>query len=231
MRLNLQNKHETRLLFLKEFCKELIINSKPPEIPEHEKLIEQELGESYEIGVPIKIEVPVGGKKEERAKQVLPLPKPPVSRYRLKPVTIKPQLQIHPQVMPEIKEDTSARFQPQVQPQPSPGIIKLEKLNFLVQDPRVTVIECPGPGKFILARTSGQITTTRISLTQEEIQSIINVFSEQAKIPIVSGLFKAAVGNLIITAVISDLVGSRFIITKMTPRYMMEQQSQRLPVR
>jgi len=31
---------------------------------------------------------------------------------------------------------------------------------------------------------------------------------------------------MIITAVISDLVGSRFIITKMTPRFMMEQGSQ-----
>ena len=94
----------------------------------------------------------------------------------------------------------------------------------MIKDPRVTLIECPGPGKFVLARTSGQTTITKITLTQEEIQEIIEKFSKEARIPILPGLFKAAVGNLIITAVISNTIGTRFIITKITPMTILEQQ-------
>ena len=104
-----------------------------------------------------------------------------------------------------------------------PLSFELGKLNFLINDPRITIIECPGPEKFIIARTEGRTTLTKLSLNQSEIQGLIEKFSKEAKIPIISGLFKAAVGNLIMTAVISSLVGNRFIITKITPRFIIEQ--------
>jgi hypothetical protein len=41
--------------------------------------------------------------------------------------------------------------------------------------------------------------------------------SEQTKIPLIPGIFKAVLNNLIITAVLSDYVGTRFIIQKRSP--------------
>lgn len=98
-----------------------------------------------------------------------------------------------------------------------PAGFDLGKLNKLIRDPRVTELECSGPGKYILVRTMNKVTVTKNTLSQTEIQTIIEKFSQASKIPVIGGLFKAAVGNLIITAVISDIVGQRFIITKISP--------------
>ncbi len=43
------------------------------------------------------------------------------------------------------------------------------------------------------------------------------MFSQNARIPITNGILKAAVGDLIISAVISDFAGSRFVINKINP--------------
>jgi hypothetical protein len=219
----MQIKHEDRLLFLKEFTKELIINSKLPEEPKTEAVEK----EQYEIALPFELTV----EKEMKEK---PTPKLPLSaRLKIKPSLMpfpKPKYKLKPILphgfVPSIKP---IRPFPKPKPQPLPQTAKalnLGKLNFLISDPRVTVIECLGPGKFVLAKTSGQVKMTKVSLSQKEIQETIEKFSISAKIPIISGLFKAAVGNLVITAVISGLVGSRFIITKITPRYILEQQTQ-----
>ena len=54
-------------------------------------------------------------------------------------------------------------------------------------------------------------------MNQVEITDVLHAFAKQAKIPIVGGILKAAVGDLVISAVISEFVGSRFIINKITP--------------
>jgi len=100
---------------------------------------------------------------------------------------------------------------------PAEGEVNLGKLNLLSKDKAVTMIECAGPGKFIIIKRAGQIKLTKITLAQEEINGIIENFSERARIPIVGGVFKVSVENLTITAVISEFVGSRFIIYKSSP--------------
>jgi len=234
-------KQEDRLLFLKEFTKELVLQSKPPESEKAgiregaEEKREEKTG--HEIMVPSVLKTEEVVKKQEEEISSEPVTKPlqarPLRRraYRLKP-QFRPLTQARPIAKPfrPIRQETkpvTPKTQPQIKPQPYSETLDLGKLNLLVQDPKVTVIECPGPGKFVLARTLGKITTTKISLNKEEIQDIINKFSEKAKIPVISGLFKAAVGNLIITAVISELVGSRFIITKITRLSMLEQAGRR----
>jgi hypothetical protein len=47
---------------------------------------------------------------------------------------------------------------------------------------------------------------TKIILSQGEIMQIINNYSQQARIPLVGGILKAAVGNLLISAIISELL-------------------------
>ncbi len=105
-------------------------------------------------------------------------------------------------------------IQPQAQPRPEG--FSLGKLDQLIRDPSIQSVECSGPNKNILVKRYSKTNTTRIILNQSEITDVIDIFSVKAKIPIVGGILKAAVGNLIISAVISEFVGSRFIINKIT---------------
>lgn len=93
----------------------------------------------------------------------------------------------------------------------------ISKINNIVNDPSVISMECPGPGKPILVNKSGITQTAQILLTKEEIESFLTDVSRRTKVPIVQGVFKAAIGNLIITAVVSDFVGSRFLVEKKNP--------------
>jgi hypothetical protein len=93
----------------------------------------------------------------------------------------------------------------------------LNKLNNLMLDPTVQTIECPGPGKQVTVYRSGFIQNTNIFLTTDEIKKIMSEISEITKIPIIPGVFKAALGNFVITSVVSEFVGTRFIIQKKEP--------------
>ncbi|MFH1307688.1 MAG: hypothetical protein ABIH72_02450 [archaeon] len=107
---------------------------------------------------------------------------------------------------------------------PLPPGFDLGKLNMFLPDQRISMIECPGPGKYIIVRSRLKSNMTNIVLTEQEIREVVEKFSFAAKIPIIGGLFKAAVGNLVMIALISDFVGSRFIITKASPYMILEQQ-------
>lgn len=98
----------------------------------------------------------------------------------------------------------------------------LAKIEFLVKDQGVQLIECPGAGKFILVKVRNKINTTKITLTESEIKTIIDYFAQQADIPVVGGILKAAVDDMLISAVSSNYVGSRFIITKKSPYSLIE---------
>ena len=106
---------------------------------------------------------------------------------------------------------------PQLPQLPGPP---LDKLSRILRDPSIQGIECPGPGKNILVNKSNIIQTTPIIFTKEEIAEVLNHFSERTKIPLIQGVFKAALGNIIITAVISKFVGSRFILQKSFYRHI-----------
>ncbi len=200
----LKQKRNIRELFLKAFTLELIKNS-----------ILQIPKSRIEFQPILVTPISLVQKRELEAQAPTELQKSILDRAitRMKPSSIKeePRLPIQPRFL-------------QVSPQAAlPEKFNIAKLEILLHDPRVTIIECPGSDKLVLARTSGRTNVTRISLTSQDIQDIIHQFSQEARIPIISGLFKAAVGNLILTAVISELVGTRFIITKVTPQFFLEQ--------
>ena len=94
------------------------------------------------------------------------------------------------------------------------NILSLAKLELILRDPSIKSIECPGSDRLILVHKGSSIQTTGVSLTSLEIDSIMKEISERTKIPIIPGVFKAAFNNLIITAVVSEFVGTRFIIQK-----------------
>lgn len=225
-----------RDLFLKEFTKELIKNSKKPEkkflLPEH----------------PVKKLFPLIREIEEpraASLQLIPpqglgpqLPPPQPAIQQLTPQLIQSLREYHPRItfpQPRITQQAPLQQAPLQRPvssvNPSPQALppgfNLGKLEPLIADDRVTNIECPGPGKYILVKIQGKINPTRITLSEGEIKNIIEIFSQYSKIPVMEGLFKTAIGNLVITAVMSDFVGSRFIINKYTPYSIIENQQNR----
>ena len=102
-----------------------------------------------------------------------------------------------------------------IRPIPTRVNVDIGKLNPLIRDPLVKTIECNGPDqKLVVSGIMGR-KNTNITLSKEEIDEIIEGFSRETKIPADEGIFKAAIGGLIISAVVSDIVGSKFIIKKM----------------
>ena len=106
------------------------------------------------------------------------------------------------------------RFQ-YLKPTPTNTEIELGKLNPLIKDPLVRTIECNGPNQDIFVIGSMGRKKTNIALDNDEISGIIQKFSKETKIPATEGVFRVVAGKLIFSAVISGIVGSRFVIKKM----------------
>ena len=81
----------------------------------------------------------------------------------------------------------------------------------LAQD--IKVIECANGN--IRIKRNGEFEQTTIFLSEQEVKDLIKKFSEMTKIPISDNIFRATLSNLSITAIISDKIGSRFLITKL----------------
>ena len=221
-------KYDVRSYFINEFVKQLILNSRKEETYQ-EQLIIRNLNQPQRIPlnpIPIQLKITPRPIMQRRPLIKIPQPQKPIQKRQITPFR---QI-LKPLVRPNVKEmNTRVRETPiqtpEIQPQATGETINLGKINGVLNDRRVLQIECPGPDKFILAKSSYEIQTTRILLTEQEIIDIVKTFAEQAKIPIISGLFKAAVGDFVMTAVISEVVGTRFIITRLSPMSMIQNNN------
>jgi hypothetical protein len=92
--------------------------------------------------------------------------------------------------------------------------IDLKKLNPLIGDNNVRVIECSGENENVIVIGNMGKRPTGIKLSKQEIDEIIEIFSKESKIPTKEGLFKVTVDNLIFAAMISEKISSRFVIRK-----------------
>ncbi len=88
------------------------------------------------------------------------------------------------------------------------------KITPLINDPSVQQIECAGAGKQIIVVRLGQKQITRITLNTGEISELVENISNKAHIPLLNGVFRAAVDHLLISAVVSEMIGTRFVIKK-----------------
>ena len=202
---------QKKVFFLLQFAVELIKNSKTDEIFQLERAIkEKEAKEKKEIIGKIKerektVETPETALAEIIRPFAQIASNQPVQRKSYQILKI-PELKLPP------------RFQ-YLKPTPTEMQMDLGKLNPLIKDPAVKSIECNGPDEKISVIT----TTTKITsvvLSKEEINEIIQKFSGLSKIPVDEGVFRAAVGKLIISAIISDVIGSKFIIKKIPYQQM-----------
>lgn len=142
-----------------------------------------------EPAIPIKINRREISEEKQRGYPVLRIPEP----------TLPPELQY-------------------LKPVPSNREIDLDKLNSVINDPLVRQIECEGPNKPIIVSGGMGRKPTGIILMNNEIEDIIDRFSRASKIPVDFGIYKVVVGNLIFSAIVSEIVPSKFTITKMAPQ-------------
>jgi type IV secretory pathway ATPase VirB11/archaellum biosynthesis ATPase len=91
--------------------------------------------------------------------------------------------------------------------------IDLGKLNPFISDPVVRRIECNGPGQNIVVMVP-MPKYTNIILNKEEIDEIIKIFEKKSKIPASEGIYNIILGKLVFSAIISDVIGSKFSIKK-----------------
>ncbi len=109
---------------------------------------------------------------------------------------------------------------PKIEPMPSLANVQLNELYHgkiagLLNDPSVMSIECTGQNVPLNIYRGGQKQRTKILLTKMEIDRLLKEISQQSKIPLGEGVFRVIVNNLMINAVISELVGTRFVIKKL----------------
>jgi len=93
-------------------------------------------------------------------------------------------------------------------------ILELGKLNPLIEDETITLIQCDGanlPIKIVKERRTEEI---EILLSEEEIKSVIKAFANASSQPITEPLFRTSFKGIIFSAVISAFAGSRFTITR-----------------
>ena len=174
-------------------------------------------------------------------RRIIPVPK--VNRAPIPPPVIQPQIQTNPisrrpsitapnpivQQMPVGIPRPVVPSVPQMAPPMAPEGTQVgpaqhyNKINLLLNDPSVSMIECHGAGKPVMVIRGGQRQITRIILTKEDIKNILDRVSDLAHIPLLEGVFRAAVDNFAINATISDIIGSKFIIRKQ-PNYIAPQR-------
>lgn len=210
-----QKSPEFKAFFLLQFTKELIKQSETDEIFELRKVLRARDEEKKEKIRIKRKEVHHLLRKKERLSK-LPLPpkrKPPIARS-LRPLITK---KILPRVLkiPEPKLPLTVQY---LKPSPTDKQIDLGKLNPLIKDPAVKIIECNGAEENVMVGGSMGRKKASIILSKDDINQIIRKFSETAKIPVQEGVFKVVVGRLILLAIISEVIGSKFIIRKMIHR-------------
>jgi hypothetical protein len=174
-------------------------------IPQHEKISEKPR-ETIEIISPLNKE------DEVTRSMVLFENKPLESERKIPRKIIRPPVGARVLRIPAPKLPKGFEH---LKPMPIHGkTIDLGKLNLFLQDPKVASIEINGPDEKVFVDGVMGKKPTSVVLAKEEIDEIINKFSSATKIPASEGIYRVVFGNLMLLAIISNVIGSKFVIKK-----------------
>lgn len=221
---------ESKALILLEFTRELLMHSASAELFKLKRIIKEEemektakkgnINQKIRESIKEKISAP---KNLENIEKPLPIiaPQPPKEAETSVINPVESELGIKPimpvRIRPRVLRIPEPRLPPRLQylkPTAQNIQIDLPKINSLLNDPLVRTIECNGPGEKIVV-TVPMIKNTNIILSKDEISDIVQIFEEKSKIPATEGMYNVVVGRLIFSAIISDVIGSKFVIKKM----------------
>ena len=195
--------HETRAYFLNEFVKSLIKISLPaPNKSKFSSLnISPEIHETTLLALPIPREIPVATSERislDTGTKIITLKEIEMSE-------------------PHSHNYTPARdaVQPATKsPKIPPKMSFWGRISTFMFDEAVEIIECLGPEKpLVIIRNSKPIPVI-LYLTNEEIQSIIENIARETNTQSNTSFIRAESSTYSMTAVMSELVGSRFVIQK-----------------
>lgn len=216
----MSEQEEIRALFLREFTKMLVISFMPSLFETFEKTLAKqtqvkEVQKPDELSVqPEELREKVEGKTADFAsmqaspKQVI-MPAQQIQR-------ISQGVQQKPRTVPVQRIQSKPQIASAQQFVAADGM-GMSIIAPLINDPSVMAIECVEVGKPLMITRRGMKQPTNIVLTNDEVKSIMDEFSEKTKIPLLPGIFKVAYMNLIVTAIISEYIGTKFIIQKKIP--------------
>lgn len=129
-----------------------------------------------------------------------------------KQIMIKPQIVIKPK---RIKIKSKIPVIVTEKPKPRKNLLQNVSISELMQNPVVISLECKGPNIPLIMKTRAGPSEINKVLSLEEINEIIQRFSEESHIPITE-VFRAIVNNMMITASLSNPETPQFIITKLS---------------
>jgi len=207
---------EYRSVFLKEFTKELILNIDQIDLRKEKTDNVENFNEvSERIRKKILEQIEKEYEYSQMRNQRIEGFNPPMPREIIKPlptINIAKRGNFATTIKPQAKEIQQAPVQASIKFNSTDEIIEAIKRMF--NDARVVLVECSGRDQFLIVRTTGRVMLTRIKLNESEIQGVIDKFSKDTKIPVINGLLNATKDNLNISAIISDIAGSRFLLKK-----------------
>jgi len=129
---------------------------------------------------------------------------------------------IHKPIIPNVSESVSGF----VNLPPKGGQIALTqdygKIMPLLNDATISTMDCPGPDKPIFVVRMGQREITKISLNVLEIKELLEKLADVAHVPLMEGVFRISVDGMTINAVISEMLGTKFVIKKATAYNLLE---------
>ena len=204
---------ELKTFVLLEFTKRLIISKNPMEF-----LIKREkLSKTEEFAEKIKQKIP-----EQFELEIIERPK----TFSEEIQRSRPPTRVARQILTQrliqnapILRIPETRLPPQfayLRPYATTEVeLDLGKLNPLLADPAINVIESNSPDQAVIVRGTMGTKPTNIILSKDEMDGIIQTFSKKTKIPAGEGAVKIALGRYILSAIISEEAGSRFIIQKL----------------
>ncbi len=226
MDLNALEFNEKKLLLLL-FTRELIMHSGAG-IPQLQEILSQKKPDikvqepAPQNPAPKKEEKQVEFPKESMIKSILSSsPQQQNETSAMKPVHINPPRMEIPNEMPRrnltlrIPEPKLPEQFQYLKPTPANLEIDLGKLNALLNDSAVQTIECDGPDKPIIVSGRMGRKPSNVKLSNQEVEEVIQKISKASKIPADTGVYRVVLGNLIFSAIISEVVPSRFTIKKM----------------
>ena len=203
-------------IFLLQFTRELIKNSRQGAIFELRNIV-KERDEEIKSGINrlIKSKKKASGFQKSimtktPSKIVFEEPRVAKNNFQISRQKFKPIIQPRKLTIPESRLPQQFQY---LQPTPSNQQIDLGKLNPFIQDNHVIAIEYYGANQNVMVRVP-DLRKTGINFSQDEINQVLNKFSEATKIPFHDGVFKVAFGRLIFSANISNNVCLNFVIRK-----------------
>jgi|GEM_PF-606294 hypothetical protein len=164
--------------------------------------------------------------KMDMSALVAPIRRPEHKRPVVRPEPVVPQRVPIKQVAPPIRDAPVTQKPSPIVVGASPeGEVSSEgygKISPLLDDPSISTIECEGAGKPVMVIRAGQRQITRIVLTPEDVKGVLDKVADEAHVPLLEGVFRATITGFSINAVISEMIGSRFVIKKATAYSLLE---------